>query len=359
MNCLPASKLLLAFVFQVCLWPSSACDVPAIAWLGSCDYESAPLCYNTAKMGSRSSSSRRLGGTAAALPFQRSAVHYDVETKTVPRHEVVAAVKNVESGGEENVLDVESGGEEHVLYLTGNGMSVDTDDFTKAFTVTNSFFEEYPNNTYVVSCPAESEGDRCDVNPEGLVKCHEAKDDAISATVPAECRDVPYRVSLAVRSGPHFFLSAERNPEEDESNGINEACPSNVAFSSYNGRKKSVMVFEDDLRDLPSHVLGTAALGDIIEAERTVRPLEDDYDIAVNSCAHYAGRIWRGLGFEETADLADFIVENAVEDEHFEDVARSHPTAGGRRVLAALGNGGRRALRKYWKGVVYSQLNID
>ena len=77
-------------------------------------------------MGSRSSSSRRLGGTAAALPFQRSAVHYDVESKTVPRSEVVLAVKNVESGGEENVLDVESGGEEHVLYLTGNGMSVDT-----------------------------------------------------------------------------------------------------------------------------------------------------------------------------------------------------------------------------------------
>ena len=70
-----------------------------------------------------------------------------------------------------------------------------------------------------------------------------------------------------------------------------------------------------DRRELGSH------FGEIAHLERRLRvaaeartpdPAALPFDLATNSCLHYAGALSRELGFPEDAALADFIVENLV-----------------------------------------------
>jgi len=74
-----------------------------------------------------------------------------------------------------------------------------------------------------------------------------------------------------------------------------------------------------------------------------------------NSCPHYASSIWRAIGLEETDELANFLIENIVDDPSFVELAKK---TGGARALAAVGIGGKGALEKYVAGMVYSQLEI-
>ena len=71
---------------------------------------------------------------------------------------------------------------------------------------------------------------------------------------------------------------------------------------------------------------------------------------------HYAGEITRALGsgvIKETPELAEFIIENIINDEGFVEMAKEH------RSSAMLALGGKAALRAYISDLVYSQLNIE
>ena len=94
-----------------------------------------------------------------------------------------------------------------------------------------------------------------------------------------------------------------------------------------------------------------------MDAERSVEAVQDkDYDLTSNSCINYAGRIWRALRLDETKELANFLVENLIENDWFLTIARQKYSAGGLRVLAFVT--GKGSFENFVKDVVYSQLNI-
>ena len=75
-----------------------------------------------------------------------------------------------------------------------------------------------------------------------------------------------------------------------------------------------------------------------------------------NGCAHYAQRIWRSLGFDETEALANFFVENIVDDSR--SMERAKKSKGGIRALASIVLGGKGGFKDHVEGVVYSQLDL-
>jgi hypothetical protein len=102
------------------------------------------------------------------------------------------------------------------------------------------------------------------------------------------------------------------------------------------------------------------SLEKIIDAESVVEPVDDSkYDLTKNSCFHYAGSIWRELGFHETNELATFLVQNLIKDGGFINVARDKVKVGGLRVLATYMAGGDIVFEKYVNDTVFSQLNIE
>eukprot|EP00957_Ditylum_brightwellii_P091614 6975964-Ditylum_brightwellii.AAC.1 len=63
----------------------------------------------------------------------------------------------------------------------------------------------------------------------------------------------------------------------------------------------------EDIKDLPKHALGVAALADVLEAEDYAEAIDEtSYDMVTNNCVNYASSIWCRLEFEETKDLANF-----------------------------------------------------
>ena len=111
------------------------------------------------------------------------------------------------------------------------------------------------------------------------------------------------------------------------------------------------------LRIYVKHRLGLASLGDILNAEENVEAIDaSEYDYLTNGCAHYAQRIWRSLGFDETEALANFFVENIVDDSR--SMERAEKSKGGIRALASIVIGGKGGFKDYVEGVVYSQLDF-
>ena len=62
------------------------------------------------------------------------------------------------------------------------------------------------------------------------------------------------------------------------------------------------------------------------------------------------------LGFDETEALANFFVENIVDDSC--SMERAEKSTGGIRALASIVIGGKGGFEDYVEGVVYSQLDI-
>jgi hypothetical protein len=121
------------------------------------------------------------------------------------------------------------------------------------------------------------------------------------------------------------------------------------------GKKQIVSPYMEDIKDLPKHTLGVAALTDILKAEENAEAIDEaSFDVRTNNCVHYASSIWRRLGFDETEDLADFVVDHIIIDEDLvENMLSRH---GGRMLLKAVRTKG---LEDYWKNVVYSQLYLN
>ena len=154
--------------------------------------------------------------------------------------------------------------------------------------------------------------------------------------------------------GVHFLLTATA------SNSVSvpsDKCPEILAFASIESKKVTYMSLHG-FGDYNSHWLGTASLKDIIEAESSVDPVDDsEYDLTHNSCAHYAQAIWRKLKFEETHDLADFLIENLLHNDGLLALAHQKVAVGGLRVLSKF-KSDEDLFKKYIKETVNSQLNI-
>ena len=155
--------------------------------------------------------------------------------------------------------------------------------------------------------------------------------------IPSECYLHKFDVainSVALR-GSHFFLSATAS--DKKTLDLDDKCPNTLLFASIDGKKVMYHVPKDESFDdfFYTHRLGTATLKDIIDAEQKVKAVDDsDYDLTKNSCVHYAGSIWRELQFDETPELADFLIENLLRDDGLIDIAHQKVAMGGLRVLS-------------------------
>ena len=293
-------------------------------------------------------------------------LHYQGETKytgTIPRDQVVQALQDAFESEDNFVVLSTNGDHTHVIDITRNEMDVkppesELGDYSGAFQVTNKFVVG-SGTTYNVECPAAASGNECQVHVVSAfgssMSCLNNKKnvDLSYDNIPSKCLDKMYKMRLQALA-PHFFLV---NVKENASSA--DGCPPNVVLDSSKGEKwKSVMVMEQ-VDGLPMVELGSATLGDILKAEQAAEPLRaSEYNLTKNSCAHYAQRIWRALGFEETQELATFLIDNIVGSEFFERIAKNHRESGGLRALAAIAMG-KDSLKVYMEGAVYSQLDLS
>lgn len=334
-------------------------------------------CYAQVPVGDEKKTSRslrqlRTNDEEGAVVFYE---FYDTTTGSVKRSEVVAAVTNALSGGSSFEVQFyihEKGRNNKSLViedLTRNDMrlSEKNDDLSESFSVINAFVKDYPDVMYDVECPAEAENDSCHVNQldtrgNALVNCWQKESNLARASIPLHCLDTVYNVNLvSLQLEPHFFLLAVRK-DVDEGENQQEDCPANLGMDSVNGMKEKSVIFESDIKDLPKHVLDSATLVSILDAEEKVEPNStSEYDLATNSCVHYAQRIWRSLDIAETEELAQFIITNFRQKgdiEQLKNIGIKYGQ-GGIRALAAYTARGKKGLLQWISDVVYSQLDID
>eukprot|EP00956_Cyclotella_meneghiniana_P032458 scaffold89463_cov71-Cyclotella_meneghiniana.AAC.1 len=190
-----------------------------------------------------------------------------------------------------------------------------------------------------------------------------AKEVDSKADIPSACLDNYYDVELKGvandKDGAHFFLSASV-PKGEKTTNDEKKCPQFLAFASRDEKKRIYHVPDFDVGNgykYSSYLFGKVTLKTIMDAESSVEAVQDkDYNLTSNSCIHYAGRIWRALHLDETNELANFLVENLLENDGFLTIARQKYSAGGLRVLSFVT--GKGSFENFVKDTVYSQLNI-
>eukprot|EP00956_Cyclotella_meneghiniana_P046037 scaffold396239_cov56-Cyclotella_meneghiniana.AAC.4 len=271
-----------------------------------------------------------------------SVVHYSYATQTVPRAEVVSAVEAALAGGQNFEVQTNNGDNIDFQDLTRNDMILSSSDLDGDFTITGPFLVDKPEVNYEVTCPAD--GNECHVaKVESQFDGCVLKDEMI----PDQCLDEDYDLNLFVINGPHFMLGVSNEGK----------CP-NVALTSVEGGKHKIMISSAATDDIPSYSFGKKiTLRDFLKAEEAAPAIDNEgFDLESNTCVHYAGSIWRGLGYPETHELAQFVVTNVLNDPSFEDMVKSH--IGGVRYLLAKAVGGKEALESHLEEVVYSQMII-
>lgn len=185
-----------------------------------------------------------------------------------------------------------------------------------------------------------------------LVSCWSKESLLGKDDIPLACFELKYALNLNFLPGPHFMLLAAR---EEGTHDIK--CPSNVVFDYVTGGIAQMHV--ENMSSAAKHSLGSYPLRDILEAQSKTESLVEtgsEYNLETNTCVHYAKDVWSFLGFVETAELADFIVEGVYNDANFSTLATKHK--GGTGYLSAEANGSEE-LRNYIKHVVYDQLDIS
>ena len=273
-------------------------------------------------------------------------IHYSNSANTVPRDEVVSAVEAALSGNQNFEVQTNLGDTIAFQDLTRNDMILSSGDLGGDFSITNAFVVDRPEVVYQVTCPADSDECNVDIKEEEpqFGRCVLKEED----TIPEECLEEEYDLNLYVAGGPHFMLGA--------SNG--GKCP-NVALSSLEGAKHKIVFSSDDTVGMPSYSFGKKiTLRDFLKAEEVVPPTDTEgFNLESNTCVHYAGSIWRELGYPETHELAHFVVSNVANDPKFEDMVKNH--VGGLRYLAAKVVGGKNAMVSHLEEMVYSQMVIN
>ena len=194
--------------------------------------------------------------------------------------------------------------------------------------------------------------------PEMSKEAINANDIDLALDVPLKCYENDYNVKVNAvdNDGPHFFLTAIA------SNVDIKHCPNVLVFTSIGGKKITYNVPDEAVfNDYSSFWLGKATLEEIMIAEQLAEPIQDvDYDLTKNSCIHYAGKISRALKFEETPELADFLIQNLLKDDGLARVALDTEDTAVLKFLnfftGEKSNGS--ILKKYVEETVFSQLNI-
>ena len=180
----------------------------------------------------------------------------------------------------------------------------------------------------------------------------------MSLDVPLKCYENDYDVKFNVvdDDGPHFFLTAVASKVDMKH------CPNILVFISDVGKKITYSVPDEAvLNGYSSFWLGKATLEEIMIAEQLADPIQDvNYDLTKNSCIHYAGSIWRALKFEETPELANFLIQNLLQDDGLVRIALDKNDAIVLKFLALFtGNKSKESMvEKYVEDLVLSQLNI-
>eukprot|EP00956_Cyclotella_meneghiniana_P008260 scaffold11019_cov38-Cyclotella_meneghiniana.AAC.2 len=177
-----------------------------------------------------------------------------------------------------------------------------------------------------------------------------------SSDISTDCYDHSYEIGLYSfpNHGSHFFLAAT-NPMPTEK------CPHALVLASLQGLKtKFIIPNKNHLMDeFDVYKFGNADLEELLIAEGSVEPVHDsDYDITQNNCAHYAQSIWRNLKFDETPELADYLIDNILRDDSVMEYIKEEATDyGGLRVLSKF-TAGKRFYEKFVKESVISQLDL-
>ena len=178
--------------------------------------------------------------------------------------------------------------------------------------------------------------------------------------IPSTCLDNNYDVELKALNtddGVHFFLAAK--PSSDEKSSYKDMCPQLLTFTSIDEKKFTHRIHNsNEIDEISSSIfLGKTSLNEIMDAENSVEALKDSkYELTKNSCIHYAGRISRELQFEETHELANFLIENLLKDDGLINIAHNNVNAGGLRTISHLA--GKGSLKAFVQDIVYSQLKI-
>jgi hypothetical protein len=214
---------------------------------------------------------------------------------------------------------------------------------------------------YQVDCPASDDGDKCtveEVNQQDddgndLVACFTEESTITKEDIPAECGEEMYDMALYALPGPHFILAGTKSLDHSDPSSSSTICPKSIALATMNGKqmgKQIVSPHLEDIKDLQKHTLGVAALADVLSAEENAEAIDEtSYDIVTNNCVNYASRIWRRLEFDETEDLANFVVQNIIVDEaQLEELTTKH---GGRRLLKTMFKKG---VETFVRSAVYS-----
>lgn len=175
-----------------------------------------------------------------------------------------------------------------------------------------------------------------------------------------ECCDEVYEVVFYAFEGPHFVVAAtllkiEMGKWYRHIYWQSLSCRNRGLFWS---RRKT-------LWDCPSWVpsdeikLWSTQLADFLEAAEDAQPIaHSDYDFTENNCVHFARHVWHSLGIPETKELAEFIINNVVNDDGLKDLLEEYGDAGSFRTSAMIAIGGKRAMRQFTSDTVYEQLHI-
>ena len=345
-----------------------SCLPPAPAPASMTKQSQREIIYSSSSSPASHNSLRGDGDTRKLATKKATVIHYTEDSWKLSREEVANAVKQVHNGDQTNFqLNEIAYGEDamQVFRITEDSMTISTEDFDEAFTIKNAFIEKSPGTKYKVDCPAKGDGDTCTVKELGqqdeagndLVTCFAEDSTITKEDIPAECGDEMYDMALYALPGPHFILAGTKSLD---SSSVNPICPKSIAFSTMDGgqmgRKQIVSPYMEDIKDLPKHTLGVAALADLLKAEENAEAIDDEsFDLATNNCVHYASSIWRRLGFDETEDLANFLVHNIIIDEaQLEEMMPKQ--RGGRMLLKAMSHEGH---EDFVKNVVYEYFDLN
>ena len=213
--------------------------------------------------------------------------------------------------------------------------------------------EEYSNEDF----NADEEQTPTDMNFKDEVHPDEVEIDGIIE----ECGDKVYDVTLYAFEGPHFAIAATLPKVENDDENF---CPSAFGVFSEDGEMHYEVAYPNDYNGelIPRDEikLGSAQLDDFLKATGDVKPIADsDYDFTTNSCVHFAQGIWRGVGVAETTELAEFIINNVVNDNGLKELLEEYGDTGSFRTTAMLAIGGKSATKHFISDVVYDQLAIS
>ena len=195
----------------------------------------------------------------------------------------------------------------------------------------------------------------CEPKSYTQIKEQDDSDESIAK----ECHDKVYDVTFHAIEGPHFVIAATLPSDIQSTDVIN--CPSIIGFYSQDGHKQRDVAYDngEEYNSLDEIKIGSATLDDFFKAEENAQPIDDsNYDFTKNSCVHYAGDIWRSLSVVETVELAEFIIDNVVNNDGLKNFLEEHGDTGSFRTSAMIAIGGKPAMRRFISDIVYEQLHI-